>query len=91
VTQIIRELQQMGPDGQQMDYSGVSRPNPVNTQGADYGQTGYGATPRPHYVSTNPPDHIPYDPTLMQDPYYGRGALPPEAGGQLILQIILGS
>lgn len=70
----------MGPDGQQMDYSG-SRSNPMNSQGPDYGQTGYGTAPRPHPYANNPQDHMPYEAGLMQDPY-GRGTLPPEAEGQ---------
>ena len=83
MTQIIREIHQMGPDGQPMDYSGVSRPNQVNVQGGDYVQagSGYGTNPRPHYPPGNPPDHVAYDPALMQDPYYGRATLPPEAAG----------
>ena len=72
----------MGPDGQPMDYSTVPRPNQVSVPGADYVQgSGYGTNPRPHYPPAAPIDHSNYDPNLVQDPYYGRGNLPPEAAG----------
>lgn len=74
----------MGPDGQQMDYSGVSRSNQVGVQGADYIPTGnaYGTNPRPHFPGNAVIDHnIGYDPGLVQDPYYARAQLPPDAAG----------
>ena len=76
----------MGPEGQQMDYSGVSRSNQVGVQGADYMQagSGYGTNPRPHYPPANAVvDHnmVGYDSALMQDPYYARAQLPPDAAG----------
>ncbi|CAG7830783.1 unnamed protein product [Allacma fusca] len=85
ITEIVREIHQMGPDGQPMDYSTVPRPNQVSVPGADYVQagSGYGTNPRPHYPpSSNAAEHSAYDPNLVQDPYYGRGTLPPEAAGR---------
>ncbi|CAL8134880.1 unnamed protein product [Orchesella dallaii] len=74
----------MGPDGQQMDYNGVPRPNQVTVPGPDYvpaGAAAYGTNPRTHFPPpTNPPtEHAPYDPNLVQDPYvYAARGVPPD-------------